>query len=201
MTQTSQTATATPFTAADLRRELRTATAEPHGVLDRHFDAIIDPQAASTYRDFVRMNHVCHAILEPWLARQLPEEVALLRPRLTDQLDADMAALQLEPLSISQEMAAFDYQGLSSAAGVVYVLDGSRLGARMILTHWTRRKDMELQPAAYLSAAAANGQVFAAFDALAARLEPAHTEQSIAAAQAAFKLFERASALITANDR
>lgn len=201
MNQTTQTAPASASKAALLRRELRTATAEPHAVLDRHFEAIIDPEAAATYRDFVRMNHACHQVLEPWLAQQLPQDVAALRPCLTDQLDADLAALGLDGLPTDDAALAFDHEGLSSAAGVVYVLDGSRLGARMILTHWKRREDIELLPAAYLSAAAESGSVFTAFDALAERLDPAHTGQTIAAAQAAFKLFERANALIATNDR
>lgn len=204
-----------PIAPGDLRRHLRAATAPVHAALDRRFADLLDP-AARDYRAFLRMNHACHGLLEAWLAEAgpatrrsagdgpapqgpvLPAEIAALRPSFTAALAADMAAMGLAPLppeGLAARLASLR-RGLPEAAGVVYVLDGSRLGARMILKEWRGRREASGRSSVYLTAAAAASvPVFAAFDALSAHLDPGELERTVAAAQTAFKLFEGASVL------
>ncbi|UOM37294.1 hypothetical protein [Acuticoccus sp. I52.16.1] len=194
-----------PVDPGALRRRLRGATAEAHGTLDQRFAALTDPAERQAYRAFLRMNEACHAVLEGWLAGAgagdaslVPAEVAALRRPLAAELASDVAAAGLARLAREPLEACLAGlgRGLPEATGVVYVLDGSRLGARMILKGWSRRQDGSEPAIAYLTAAAAaSGPVFAAFDALSARLDPCDVERTAAAAHAAFKLFERASAL------
>ena len=194
---------------SELRAHLRAATRDVHGDLDRRFAAILDPAADSLYRAFLRMNAACHGVLEAWLAARLPRPVAGLRRPLTGALEADMAALALEPVPVAEPWPPFapSRRGLPEAAGVLYVVDGSRLGARMILKGWERRLDetreedrtgahgaAEGRPTAFLTAAA-TGAVFPAFDALCAHLDFYDHARITEAAQAAFKLFEGTSAL------
>lgn len=188
---------------SDLRAELRAATRDVHAELDRRFAAILDPGAVALYRAFLRMNAACHGALEPWLAARLPRHVAALRRPLTGALEADMAALALKPVILRPFAPAV--RGLPETAGVLYVLDGSRLGARMILEGRARRRGGEGRggkerggdgrATAFLTAAAAAGPVFAAFDALCAHLGHHDHARITEAAQAAFKLFEGTSAL------
>ncbi|WP_226584407.1 biliverdin-producing heme oxygenase [Acuticoccus sediminis] len=199
---------------ADLRWRLRGATAAAHETLDRRFETLADPGDTRAYHAFLRMNHACHALLEAWLAPVVgpardpagraaaPAGAVPPRQPLTAALAADLAALDLAPLprdGLADLVTALP-QGLSEAAGVLYVLDGSRLGARTILKGWARQSK-GLPSTVYLTAAAASsGPVFGAFDALCAHIDPADVAQTIVAAQAAFKLFERASALTTQGE-
>lgn len=250
---------------ASLRQHLSAATGGVHRALDARYAGLVDPANRRLYHAFLVMTHASHTVLEAWLAPHLPDAVAALRPVLTQALEADIAALGLHPRSplgtrdpqsgppFAEPMpfsldGAFPLNGkggLPEAAGVVYVLDGSRLGARMILTQRRRREEergprlpdgpmareaggagptRQAEPTeetrragklgragkpgragtlgragnpgeAYLRAAARPGPVFAAFDALCPALRPGDHARTTAAAQAAFKLFERACPL------
>ncbi|MCF3932560.1 biliverdin-producing heme oxygenase [Acuticoccus sp. M5D2P5] len=211
---------------AQFRRHLREATASSHAQLDRRFEAVADPSETEIYRAFVRMNHVCHTVLEPWLAKAVPPAILPLRRPLDDELGADMEALGLTPLPtepiVSDVGRAWPmHEAVAEAAGVVYVLDGSRLGARMILKEWARRGasrstgdpsaatpvddtfgvDATARPGtAYLNAAASPGPVFAAFDELAAQIRLSDYARVACAAQAAFNLFQSASTFAIGAD-
>lgn len=134
------------------------------------------------------MNHACQTVLEGWLDDVLPQQIKAMRQRFDGLLAADMAALGLEQISL--EAFRLPPPSLPEAAGVVYVVDGSRLGARLI----ARVPAIRQEPAqAYVTAAAGPCNVFAAFNALCASIEDLHVPRSIDAAKTTFSLFAQTS--------
>lgn len=120
-----------PSPDLSLRTRLRQETRANHEALDRLFDGLtIDDSAL--YRRFIRMNHAAHAAIEPRLATSpiAPTWSRSAGPRLAG-LQADMQALELQPLEGPD--LHLDFADPASAAGIAYVLEGSRLGAKMIL--------------------------------------------------------------------
>jgi len=178
---------------AVLRFKLREATSEAHAALDVHF-ADLTGTSPGLYHAFVRMNHACHKALEKWLAPVLPQAAHALRPKLVDHLAADMAEMKLGPLG--EPDIAIARRGVPEAAGVIYVLDGSRLGARAISRSLKAARPAlggETLSTRYVTAAAQPGPVFAALNHLAADLHVRDIERSIAAAIATFELFKTTS--------
>ena len=170
-----------------LRRMLRSATVEVHAALDERF-AGLGWDSAFAYHAFVRMNDACHRVLEPWLDPHLDPHEHGLRRQFSEPLMRDMDAMRLAQLpapALPFETTA----DVAEAAGVVYVLDGSRLGARVIA------RQLEKDPSAahlsleYVRAAATPGPVFAALDRLASRLEESDIGRTIEAASRTFALF------------
>lgn len=180
---------------AALRLELREATAEAHAALDTRFADVAGSLAS--YHAFVRMNHACHVALEGWLAPILPAGAHGRRPVLVAPLAADMEAMGLEPApspEIDLEPA------LPEAAGVLYVLDGSRLGARFIqraLAARAQTGDTALS-AHYVTEAARPGAVFAALNHVAAKVGAHEVGRAVSAANATFTLFLKTSEAVTA---
>ncbi|GAB5375513.1 MAG: hypothetical protein AcusKO_19750 [Acuticoccus sp.] len=173
--------------ASTLRWTLRQATTGEHEALDQRFATMSDGSPDS-YRAFIRMNHACHVVIEEWLDRILPAEVKALRERYDAHLTDDMRTLGLAHLPPQP----FPVEGvsLSEAAGVVYVIDGSRLGTRLIARSPAARQE---GASAYVSAASAPGDVFAAFNALCGMIDEAEIPASVEAARKTFILFTRAS--------
>ena len=131
-----------PDTASDarsLRRRLRLESRESHERLDARFAGMTNEAEPGTYGRFLRVNEACHRVLEPLLFES-PLGAAIpgfaLR-RGAPALAADLAAMTLSPL----EAPAFPLSDLElpEAVGIVYVLEGSRLGAGYILAEIRKR--------------------------------------------------------------
>lgn len=172
---------------AQLRARLRDATRDIHAALDDRFSEIGEA-SPRTYHAFIRMNDACHRTLEPWLRRVLPATGPAERPQFAQSLSLDMDAMALDPLPTPG--ATFAEDNVAEAVGVIYVLDGSRLGARVIQRQIAPcnegGKELSMH---YLNAAAAPGPVFAAFNHLASQLGELDVARSIDAARRTFALF------------
>ncbi|MBJ3775095.1 heme oxygenase-like domain-containing protein [Acuticoccus mangrovi] len=84
------------------------------------------------YHRFLRMNHAAQSALERWLTTlrdSASRALCASRSSLVPALAADLDALHLAPLERRPFARADD---AAEAAGVIYVLDGSRFGARAI---------------------------------------------------------------------
>ncbi len=122
----------TPGARRSLRETLRWSTRDSHAALDALFVRVVDPRETALYDAFVRMNHACHAQIEPILEASPLAAVVALDPassRLA-ALRRDMDRLALAPLELPP--FALQAPSLAQAAGVVYVIEGSRLGATVI---------------------------------------------------------------------
>ena len=162
---------------------LRSRTAARHDEVDAAF-AAFRLDRAREYRDFL----LAHA-------RALPAAEAVMaatphlpgwRPR-TSLLTRDLAELGVAmppPLAFAPKSAA-------AAWGVLYVVEGSRLGGAML----ARQVPPDL-PARYLQAAFEPGEwrtLRAAIDAEAQREDDAWLAQALAGAEACFALYRRAA--------
>ena len=183
--------------ASSLRALLRETTASSHQRLDRHFLGMTEAGDATFYHRFIRMNHACHATLESALAvitQRLGEPLLARREPLLAALSQDIRAMDLAPVAPAPlQLGGTD---LPEAAGLVYVLDGSRLGARFIHREFIAKNLARRWPGistAYLAGAAAPDPFGDRMDALSGRIVSESARQRAgAAAQAAFALFEAA---------
>ncbi|MGR3759804.1 biliverdin-producing heme oxygenase [Roseobacteraceae bacterium NS-SX3] len=125
---------------------MKAATEADHGTLDRLVSRW-DLSQQESYADFLRLHSALVPPLENWLAAcgaaaLLPDWP--MRQR-TDALLSDLRALSLpplEPVPVALEPC------LPSAAGVLYVLEGSRLGGK-VLARRAAAAETEL-PASFL---------------------------------------------------
>lgn len=177
--------------SANLRDRLREATAQAHEQLDRRLGAL-DLQTLGGYREFLEVNAAALLPLEEALEAS---GVGRLFPDWPDRarrsaILADLAALdgQARPLPA---VAAFDRGGV---LGTMYVLEGSRLGARYLVKTIRQSRDPAVPGAtAYLShgEGAHLWQSFLAqlgsFD-----LSPDEEASAIDGARRAFALFDQA---------
>ncbi|KQT69799.1 MULTISPECIES: biliverdin-producing heme oxygenase [unclassified Aureimonas] len=120
--------------ARSLRRRLRAESRESHEALDATFDGMADAAGPDTYARFLLVNEACHRAIEPILERSpLPDVAPGFRVKSrSPSLAADLDAMGLRPL----EAPAFPLSAPNAAetVGIVYVLEGSRLGAGFILS-------------------------------------------------------------------
>lgn len=116
-----------------LRDTLRAGTAEQHEALEatpvmRAFDAAaLDEHTA---RSYLTRQYVLHRALEQALAPHVPPAMARLRLQRSAWLADDLREFGFtvdEP-----EPAVPDVRGRADALGVLYVLEGSTLGLRMV---------------------------------------------------------------------
>jgi heme oxygenase len=176
----------------DLRTRLKHATADAHRQLDRSLMAF-DLKTTTGYRRF----------LEASAGALLPLEAALLESGVDDiiqdwpsrsRTDAILKDLtQVEGrLHLMPAPAAFSRSAL---VGAVYVLEGSRLGARFLLKIVTRAADpVTGRATAYLSHGSEQ-QLWEQFLVLLAHEAPRLDEDEvIAGAHTAFGLFSMAAA-------
>ncbi|NDV86138.1 hypothetical protein GTW51_05420 [Aurantimonas aggregata] len=182
-----------------LRAVLREATETPHRRLDRHFADMTGACDAGGYHRFIRMNHACHAAIEPVLAgigQRLDDRLITRREPLLVSLAEDMRAMDLDP--VLAEPLILDRPDLPEAAGLIYVLDGSRLGARFIHREFIAKDLARRWPGistAYLASAAGPDAFGDRMAALSDRVvSQTARRRAIAAAQAAFAVFEAAFA-------
>jgi heme oxygenase (biliverdin-IX-beta and delta-forming) len=134
--------------AATLR--LRDETRDLHEAIERN--AIAERLVATdvTIDDHRRMHvrlHAHHSPTVAWLegaiANTLPEVLPGLRD-LVARLERDLEWLGVDPRTIAPAPLGFEGQAAAGACGVVYVLEGSRLGGRIIARHLADR--LELGP-------------------------------------------------------
>lgn len=159
--------------------QLREATAAAHERVDARFGTY-DLGARDDYARFLAEHACAVGAAEAYLAQAAPN--LPWRPRMP-LLRADLAALDREvPAHGSLDLAA----NPALADGVVYVLEGSRLGGQLL----AKQVGAGL-PNAYLGAAHLPGEwrdLRQAIDALAER-DPAWLEQARTGAEACFDLF------------
>jgi heme oxygenase len=131
---------------SEARTRLRAATAPAHAEVDRIFSRF-DLSNPSDYRAFLVAHAGALFPVETWLETCAPDVVAdWPARRRTHQLTTDLAALgEALPLTIPFEAAASP----AGIIGVLYVVEGSRLGGRVL----ARRLAPGL-PATYLSPSA-----------------------------------------------
>lgn len=160
------------------RALLREATGPQHRALDEQL-AGLDLGDADSYRSFLEATAAALVPLETLLASSgvAVEVLDWDRRRRTDQVRADLLALggRVQPLDI--EMTALSRDELF---GVLYVLEGSRLGARVLL----QRVPARITARSYLSAGD-----HASWPTFLARLESVRLERETAVTRAAVRTF------------
>lgn len=182
-----------------LRQFLRSGTTDRHAALDRFFEGMTEASGPGLYQRFIAMNHAAHAALEPLLDGHAGLDATIgsnSRTILLPALAWDMRQMGLRPAAT----IPFPVHpvGLPEAAGIAYVLDGSRLGARFIHRDFLARGLARKWPGistAYLEAAALTDGFRDRMIDLSATIRGApHRDHALAAANAAFALFEAAIA-------
>lgn len=185
-----------PGAERSLRETLRWATAGSHARLDALFEEIVDPSRKPVYDAFVRMNHACHRQIEPILASSPLAHRGLAPASRLGALERDMTQMALEPLTLPD--FSVPAPNLHEAAGIAYVLEGSRLGATFIerrLREAAGRGEGD-RPRHYL-AESAHAAEFRTFMDRLARLEwdPTSLDAAAHAANATFDRFTLAARL------
>jgi len=185
--------------APSLRQLLRSGTTDRHAALDRIFEGMTEAPGPGLYQRFIAMNYAAHSALEPLLDGHVELDATIgsnSRTILLSALASDMRQMGLHPAAT----IPFPVRpvGLPEAAGIAYVLDGSRLGARFIHRDFLARGLARRWPGistAYLEAAArADGFRDRMNDLSVAIYAAPHRARALAAANAAFALFEAAIA-------
>jgi len=179
--------------SSSLRHRLRTSTAEAHARLDRDASGY-DLQRLAGYRRFLEISAAAllpleAALVDAGVARIFPDWPARSRRHaiLDDLADLDG---EFDPLPPPGPL------DLGGVLGTMYVLEGSRLGARLLLNTVEESADPEIVVAtAYLRHGAGQGlwpSFLAALEDHAASLRD--YSSAVSAAVRAFELFERAAA-------
>lgn len=114
-----------PTHDASLRARLRDATTDAHARLDAQLG---DMQDAGHYRAYLRGMHGFLATVTPGLARHGEALGWSLAPWRGD-LDADLQTVQGAPIAAEAAQAG----NRDEAVGLLYVIEGSALGARVLL--------------------------------------------------------------------
>lgn len=113
-----------------LREHLKRKTDAQHRRLDLAFADVAT--SLDAYGRFISMNHAAHEVLEP-LVESAVRRFPVLSPftAMRGYLDADRRALGLPRKALTPLPCEEDHL-LLTAIGILYVLEGSRLGARFI---------------------------------------------------------------------
>ncbi|GGD96977.1 biliverdin-producing heme oxygenase [Aureimonas endophytica] len=123
-----------PEPGTGLRHRLRLETRLAHERLDAGFARIGEPDGGGgDYARFLIVNEACLGAIEPLLAasgvfRHFGDGAAAFRHEAARR---DLAAMKLRPIVVSP--FPLPRPSIAEAVGVTYVLEGSRLGARLIL--------------------------------------------------------------------
>jgi len=180
--------------AAGLRLCLRSVTAEAHARLDHQLGAL-DLTILPGYRQFLEINAAGLIPLETALAAAGVDEIFPdwpLRSRQAAILE-DLARVggQADPLPAPPPL---DFGGL---LGTMYVLEGSRLGARVLLNAVKQSADPQVLHATAFLRHGAGQHFWPSFLAILDRHSAAHHEAgAIDGAHKAFAMFERATARV-----
>ena len=176
-----------------LRQRLRAATAEAHKRIDRRFGAYNLAHAAD-YRRFLEASAAAllpleAALITAGVSRVFPDwPLRSRRTAILDDLDALDGELRLLPAPPS-----LDFGGV---LGTMYVLEGSRLGAKLLVKTVQRSSDPKVAAAtAYLR----HGDEERLWPSFLAALERhaavlSDDTSAVNGAMQAFELFERAAA-------
>ncbi|WP_424631327.1 biliverdin-producing heme oxygenase [Bradyrhizobium sp. SYSU BS000235] len=176
----------------DLRVRLKEATAEAHRQLDRSLLAF-DLRTVAGYRRFLEANAGALLPLEAALVESGVDEIVAdwSRRSRTDAILDDLTRIDGK-LHLMPAPASLSHSRL---LGVMYVLEGSRLGARFLLKLVARSADPAMTGAtAYLSHGSAE-PLWERFLLLLAHEAPrVEEEEVVAGARTAFGLFSMAAA-------
>ena len=195
-----------------LRQYLRAHTAEVHGRLDARFGDFSGSQIIQSYHRFIRMNLLAHHGVAAFFeivgaAETVPDaaEAALKQAIETglNHLEDDCAAMQLDcPPARGFALAPC---GTSEMAGLAYVLEGSRLGARFIYRRLEKsglvgKHEGEVSSSYLRSTFDGEDRETGAFDIIGGMEEAVIEEQALRAALATFALFERSLDRVVAHE-
>jgi heme oxygenase (biliverdin-IX-beta and delta-forming) len=121
-----------PNLSGSVRSLLRSATADDHAAVDSGFAKLIG-QGANGYREFLKLSA---AAIEPLEAALRAAKVERILPDWEDRsraaaLRADLADLGIVPRRSSLQPPSLG--GEAHQFGILYVLEGSRLGAKVLV--------------------------------------------------------------------
>jgi heme oxygenase len=179
-----------------LRNLLRNSTTAAHAGVDRHFAAMF-AAGLSGYIDFLRASAAAVLTLEQALASARVHEILPdwdARARST-ALQGDLQALGVQPPAAHVKVAAVG--GEARKFGMLYVLEGSRLGAKILARHVQASSDPRIRAAMrYLR----HGEDQPFWPSFVARLEASTAtarapHEAVAGALAPFALFESSARL------
>lgn len=186
-------ADAGPTVLPDMLSLLREATGPSHERLDASFGSLTLSGRADLAR-FLAAHAIGLAPLFPVFSRFVEERLGLECPDYPAMLRADLAALGIDTAALPVLDAPAEIAGEDAAAGVGYVVCGSRLGLTMI-----RQRGYWGEAEGFRSAYMTDGRGHEAWKALVPTLRgrtftPAQAEAARTAALAAFAIFTGAFA-------
>jgi len=178
-----------------LRQRLRTRTAAAHERIERVplltelASGSIDLQR---YTQYLRRMQIFHQALDDALWRQLPPGYPQAGLNQRAALDRDLAALKTTPghLPAALTRSARALVGSHAAAwGVLYVLEGARLGSQVLLKRNANNPTVRRADTYVRGEAAATGRSWLAFcAALESAVAPTDVGTLLAAAEQTFEL-------------
>ncbi|MBN9080210.1 MAG: hypothetical protein BGP04_18245 [Rhizobiales bacterium 62-17] len=177
----------------ELRHRLRTATNDAHRELDALFTQL-DLRTRASYLSFLEASA---AALLPLEARLTQSGAAVLLDDWSERMRSEALMRDIQTLGGTiAPLSVRDRFDVAEMVGIIYVLEGSRLGARMLIKMVSASSDPAVAAAtAYLGHGA--GQPFwrnflSFLDRL--TLAPDEIERAIAGARYAFSLFAAGAA-------
>ncbi|NDW06155.1 biliverdin-producing heme oxygenase [Jiella pacifica] len=194
-----------------LRRFLRAHTVDAHARLDTRFGDFAGSQVLQSYRRFIGMNLLAYHGLAAFFdivdaGETVPDAAeATLRQKIElslQHLEDDRASMDLDcPPAHGFSLAPCE---TSEMAGLAYVLDGSRLGARFIYRRLEQSGLVDSQDGevstAYLRSAFGGDRQGAETFGLSLAEDAVIKERALKAALATFALFERCLDQVAAHE-
>jgi len=178
-----------------LRQRLRTETAAAHQQLEQApllSELASGGIGARRYTHYLRRMQVFHRALDSALLPQLPTGYLHAGLNQSAALDRDLAALQAQPAHLPAALASAAHAlvGSSSAAwGVLYVLEGARLGSQVLLKRNANNSTVAIAHAFIRGEAEDTGRAWRSFcTALESGVAPADVGSTLAAAKQTFQL-------------
>ena len=165
----------------DLRQSLKSATAREHSALEKLIGRLDDHSA---YRRYARGMHAFRTSIEGCLCTA--SALVEWRPQcLSDELTRDLTDIGAIPLARTVE---FSHAARTTpfTLGVLYVLEGSALGARLLCKQVEALGLTHQYGARHLWKQAASLEPWRAFVGLLQRRTPGEVEEMAAGANAAF---------------
>lgn len=174
-----------------LARQLRDATRDAHRALDHHpaLQCLLAPTLTrEAYAASLLALYPAHAALESRVCREIARLGLGLRvPRRLPRLADDLGTLGLTPEANASD-AGYLPASPATLAGELYVLEGSRLGGRVIADRLRHSLGPEV-PHAFFSLDMAPGEWPRRLAELEALCQPGEREAALAGAREAFARF------------